>query len=41
MKSLIVLSAAAIGGIPSIFVIVSITEPILTKLIEAMNRLGF
>jgi hypothetical protein len=40
MKSLIVLAAATIGGIPSIFVIVSIAEPILTRLLAAMQRLG-
>jgi hypothetical protein len=40
MKSLIVIAGAAIGGIPSIFVIVSIAKPVLTNLIEAMQRLG-
>lgn len=40
MKSLIIFAAAAVGGIPSIFVVVSIAEPILTRLLEAMQRLG-
>lgn len=40
MKSLIVLCTVAVGGVPSLFVIAQVAEPILRRMAEVMHALG-